>query len=86
MASPTLALVAIFSWLVPVAMIYPPGALVVDRVTFPINSMSVFQPDDRYVSKDLWTSTNGFTGVGTSDYTEQETTCTCNATMICDYM
>jgi hypothetical protein len=86
--SPTLALVAALSWLVPVAMIYPPGALVVDRVTLQIDStfnVSVFQPNDRYEPKDLYTHKNGFAYYLYTGYGRIDMSIGRNATMLFVY-
>lgn len=49
--TPTLLVVATFSWLVPIAMIYPPGALVVGLDTRNVAesfNVSVFRPNNTY--------------------------------------
>ena len=69
-------------------MIYPPGALVVDRVTLQIDSIfnvSVFQPDDRYQPADYYTGKNGFAYYDHTDHGIQDMTIGCNATMLCEY-
>jgi hypothetical protein len=49
-ASPLLVGITVISWLVPVALVYPPGALVVDQERLLVEStfnVSVFKPDSR---------------------------------------
>jgi hypothetical protein len=53
--TPILVLVAGISWLIPVATVYPPGALIVSmdtRILENVINISVFQPNKTYLLKD----------------------------------
>ena len=49
LTTPLLAVVALFCWIIPIATVYPPGALIVELHLLPINTtynVSVFHAND----------------------------------------